>query len=307
MDRSRHGPHGSCAKTQGLGAPTPHTPALRMKWPVEVLARSAYAAGMNGRCLIVALLFAPGLHAAQPESPTEAEAQKTEAAAETDAAAQNGDAATPEDSGAASTSTPPSTPPSDGDDDGPGEGDRSFSHGGQFGLRVGVTGGYRMIFRYDASPYCSEPDIAKPPKDQQKFCGHVAPMALDVALSFAPIGGIEPYAWARFGLKGEPETNTNEVLILGAGARIYTMSDSAFKIFIEPAIGAEFESGAGNPLWETNNPEYKKDVVFHLAAGPQYDFARAVGIYANAGITTGILRSIHSNLELSLGVQARVP
>ncbi len=274
---------------------------------------------MNGRCLIVALLFAPGLHAAQPESPTDADAQNADAAAENDAAAQatdaaaqpadpaahSGDAATPEAGGA--TSTPPSTPPSVGDDGGPGEGDRSFSHGGQFGLRVGVTGGYRMIFRYDASPYCSEPDIAKPPKDQQKFCGHVAPIALDVALSFAPIGGIEPYAWARFGLEAEPETNTNEGLIIGAGARIYTMSDSAFKIFIEPAIGAEFESGAGNPLWETNNPEYKKDVVFHLAAGPQYDFARAIGIYANAGITTGILRSIHSNLELSLGVQARVP
>jgi hypothetical protein len=94
---------------------------------------------------------------------------------------------------------------------------------------------------------------------------------------------------------------------VGAGVRIYTMSDSAFKIFIEPAVGAELEGGSGNPVWGTNNPEYKKDMVFHLAAGPQFDVAKAVGIYANAGITTGILRSIHSNLEAQLGVQVRAP
>lgn len=193
------------------------------------------------------------------------------------------------------------------DEDGPGEGDRTFSHASQFGLRLALVGGYRMIFRYDESPFCSEPDTSKAVKDQQKFCGHVAPLALDVALSFAPLGSVEPYLWGRFGLAGEPETNTKEVVIVGAGARIYTMSDSAFKIFIEPAIGAELESGAGNPLWELNQPEYKKDIVFHLAAGPQYDVAKAVGIFASAGITTGILRSIHSNLELGLGVQVRAP
>ena len=191
--------------------------------------------------------------------------------------------------------------------DEPGPEDRSFGHGGQFGLRVGVVGGYRMIFRYDQSPYCSEPDLAKAPNDQQKFCGHAAPFALDTALSFAPLGSLEPYLWGRFGLAKESETNTNQVIIVGAGTRVYTMSDSAFKVFIEPAIGAELEGGSGNPLWQTNDPEYKKDVVFHLAAGPQFDVAKALGIYTHAGITTGILRSIHSNLEAELGVQVRAP
>jgi opacity protein-like surface antigen len=206
----------------------------------------------------------------------------------------------------ASEPKPDATKKSDKGDE-PGPEDRSFSHGGQFGLRLGVVGGYRMVFRYDQSPYCSEPDITKQPKDQQKFCGHAAPFALDTALSFAPIGGLEPYLWGRFGLAKESETNTNQVIIVGAGVRIYTMSDSAFKIFIEPAVGAELEGGSGNPVWGTNNPEYKKDMVFHLAAGPQFDVAKAVGIYANAGITTGILRSIHSNLEAQLGVQVRAP
>jgi hypothetical protein len=190
----------------------------------------------------------------------------------------------------------------------PGE-DDDFGHGGQFGLRVGLVGGYRMVFRYDKSPYCSEPKLDKAAKDQQKFCGHAGPLAIDIGISFAPLDGIEPFLWGRFGLSGESETNTEELILVGAGARIYTMSDSKFKIFIEPAVGVELEDGAGNQLWKYGGatPEYKTDLVFHLAAGPQLDVAKAFGFYLNAGITTGVLRYIHSSLELQGGVQLRVP
>jgi hypothetical protein len=90
------------------------------------------------------------------------------------------------------------------------------------------------------------------------------------------------------------------------------MSDSKLKIFVEPAIGMELEGGAGNAAWVFRNsgnakPDYKTDFLFHLAVGPQYDFARAVGVYVSAGLTTGILRYIHTQLELSGGVQVRVP
>jgi hypothetical protein len=188
--------------------------------------------------------------------------------------------------------------------------DEDFGHGMQFGLRAGLTGGYRMVFRYDKSPFCRSPDSMKVDKDQQKFCGHGAPLALDLAISFAPLDFAEPFVWARFGLKGEPQTNTEAVLAFGAGARIYTMSDSKFKIFVEPAVGVEVEGGAGNADWQfddTSTPEYKTDFLFHLAVGPQYDFARAFGIYLNAGITTGVLRYIHTGLELSGGAQLRLP
>ncbi len=128
------------------------------------------------------------------------------------------------------------------------------------------------------------------------------------------LDGVEPYAWTRLGLSGEAETNTNPLRAFGVGVRIYTMSDSRLKIFVEPAFGMEFEDGAGNPDWQfgkgTPNPvepEYKTDMLFHLAVGPQYDFARAVGLYAQAGITTGVLRSIHTQLEIGGGVQLRVP
>ena len=185
--------------------------------------------------------------------------------------------------------------------------DKVFGHKGQFGLRVGLVGGYNMVFRYDQSPLCSPYDAAKPASEQQKFCGHAAPLAIDVAASFAPLDFIEPYVFMRLGLSGETQTDTLPVKILGAGARIYTMSDSAFKIFIEPALACEFEGGAGTVSYPGYNPQYKNDLLIHLAAGPQIDVARYVGFFANAGLTTGILRGIHTQLELQAGVQARLP
>jgi hypothetical protein len=185
--------------------------------------------------------------------------------------------------------------------------DSSFGHGFQFGLRAGLVGGYNMIFRYDRSPFCAAYDPSKQLKDQQKFCGHAAPLALDLALSFAPLSFVEPYIFARFGLKSESQTDTQPLKVLGAGARIYTMSDSAFKIFVEPAVAYEFEGGGGLATYQANQPSYKNDLLFHLAAGPQFDVAKFVGFYLDAGLTTGILRSIHSELELQGGVQARFP
>lgn len=203
------------------------------------------------------------------------------------------------------------------------EGDSSekdFGHGGQFGLRLGAVWGYRMVFRYPDSPFCSTPDTAKTVDDQQQFCGHGGPWALDAGLSFAPLDSIEPYVWGRVGLGGEDQTNTESVLILGAGVRIYTMSDAALKIFVEPAVGFELEGGADDALYDPAapggwdpldradySPEYKRDLVFHLAAGPHWDFSENFGAYASAGLTVGVLRYIHASMELQLGVQARLP
>lgn len=188
------------------------------------------------------------------------------------------------------------------------EADDRFGHRGQGGLRVGLVGGYRMVLRYDDSPFCAEPDLSKAnPNDQQKFCGHTAPLALDVALSYGLVDSLEPYLWGRFGLQAEDETDTEPVIIVGVGSRIYTMADSAFKIFIEPAAGLELEGGRDTAVYQLNDPEYKTDLVLHLAAGPQLDLSKNFGVFLDAGMTTGILRSIHTNLELQLGVQGRLP
>jgi hypothetical protein len=182
-----------------------------------------------------------------------------------------------------------------------------YGHGGQFGLRLGLQGGYRMIFRYDHSPFCTPFDFSKTVKKQNKFCGHASPLAIDVAPSFAPVDAVELFLWGRFGLSGEDDTDTDPLLVFGGGVRLYTMSDSRFKIFIEPGVAFEVEGGQGDPVYQQNQPQYKTDLLFHLAAGPQYDVSKGVGLYLDAGMTTGIFRAIHSTLELTGGVQVRVP
>jgi hypothetical protein len=190
----------------------------------------------------------------------------------------------------------------------PGEGD-NYGHGRQLGLRAGLVGGYQMVFRYDESPFCKQPDPIKLDKDQQKFCGHQSPLALDLALSFGVFDALEPFVWGRFGFKGVAETNTKPLMLFGAGVRVYTMSDSRFKVFIEPALGLEIEKGYGNADWKPKEGDYKykTDLIFHVAAGPQFDIAKAVGIYMGAGITAGVLRSLHTDLILTAGLQFRAP
>jgi len=163
-----------------------------------------------------------------------------------------------------------------------------------------------MVFRYDSSPYCIDP-AKNQGSDPQRLCGFSPPVGLDLGLGFAPIGSLEPFAWGRFGFAAESQTNTKPLTLLGAGVRIYTRSEDAFKIFLEPAVGFEFEGGSGNPRWNTSGISYKSDMVFHLAAGPQIDLAPGVGLYADAGLTVGVLRAISSTMELQAGVQVRAP
>jgi hypothetical protein len=184
----------------------------------------------------------------------------------------------------------------------------TFGHGFQFGLRGGVVLGYKMDFRYDKSPFCQKPDT-KPPGDQQKVCGFGTSPAFEGALSFGVLDSIEPYLFGRFGFSNDTHTNTDPLLLVGAGARVYTMSDSRFKLFVEPALAWELEGGAGDPAYSppTLHPSYKRDLVFHIGVGPQYDFAKVFGLYLNAGLDVGVLRSISATLLLNVGVQFRAP
>jgi opacity protein-like surface antigen len=186
--------------------------------------------------------------------------------------------------------------------------DDPFGHGGQFGLRAGVVLGYRMVLRYnDQSPYCSAPNPSKAVSDQQKFCGYGAPVASDFGLSYGVLDFIEPFIWGRFGFSADTHSDTNPLVLAGAGVRLYTMSDAAFKIFVEPAVAVEFEKSQGTPAWQTNTPKYGTDFVFHLAAGPQIDFHHNFGVYATAGVSISVVRALASSLDLNIGVQARYP
>lgn len=186
----------------------------------------------------------------------------------------------------------------------------TFGHGFQFGLRGGVVLGYKMDFRYQHSPLCTPYDASKGSWDQQqKICGFGSSPAAEVALSFAVLDSLEPYVFGRFGFSAESKTDTTAQFLFGAGVRLYTMSDSRFKIFIEPGIAYEGDGAVGSAEYNPPglNPEYKKDLIFHLGIGPQYDFAKQFGAYINTGLDVGVLRSISAALILNIGIQLRMP
>jgi len=186
--------------------------------------------------------------------------------------------------------------------------DTNHSHRGQFNLRLALGGSYRIVMRYADSPPCSA--TLTDQGDPRTFCGFGAPMTLDTAIGFAPIAGVEPFLWGRFGLAKETVTNTTPLVILGAGARLYTMSDSAFKFFIEPAVGIELDretSPKTNNVFTRQPAQHKQDFIVRLTIGPQYDFAKNFGAYLGAGLTVGMLRSLQTWMDLHVGVQARFP
>jgi hypothetical protein len=183
----------------------------------------------------------------------------------------------------------------------------TFGHGFQFGIRGGIVFGYKMDFRYDKSPLCRKLDTTKADNEQQKICGFGSPAGTELALSFGVLDSVEPYLFARFGFSGESKTNTKPLQLIGLGARLYTMSDSRFKMFIEPALAYETEGGYGSKDFTPASftPAYKKDLIFHVGVGPQYDFAKAFGIFINGAVDVGVLRSISANLVLNVGAQLR--
>jgi hypothetical protein len=259
--------------------------------------------------LVPAALFTSERRASAAEAEEAAappEAGAKDAPASPDVAAQTKLKTEKQEEAAAPPADEKATPPKNQDKES-GE-DDTYGHGMQFGIRAGIVFGYKMDFRYDHSPLCHEYD-GKAVNEQQKICGFGAPPGAEIALSFGVLDGVEPYLFGRFGFSGESKTNTKPLQFIGVGARLYTMSDSRLKIFIEPALAWETEGGFGDPKWAPTglNPAYKKDLIFHLGVGPQYDVAKAFGIFVNGGVDVGVLRAISATLFLNLGAQLRFP
>lgn len=176
----------------------------------------------------------------------------------------------------------------------------TYGHQGQFGLRAGVGVGYKVLVRADDSPPCDVDGDG----DVESVCAYNTPGVFDLAASFAVFDAIEPYVWMRFGLSEDDTTLTEATRLIGAGLRVYTMSDAQLKLFFEPALAVEFEGATDAAPTDAN---YDTDFVVHGHFGLQYDFMAYLGLYASIGPNVSFVRAIATELEGSIGLQARVP
>jgi hypothetical protein len=137
------------------------------------------------------------------------------------------------------------------------------------------------------------------------------PPQIGLALGFALVDFFEPFVLARFGLSNDADhTNSGKTFLIGAGARLYTISDSKLKVFFSPWLGLDFTKGPvdpENPNLHIDESNYRTDLLVHLDLGPELDVSRQVGIYLSGGLTMGLLRYLSADAELSLGVQVRAP
>jgi hypothetical protein len=115
------------------------------------------------------------------DEPAEAEASEAPAGGEEAEASDSEKAEEADEKPAAKPKAEDSKAPDDDD----------YGHFMQFGLRAGLVGGIRMVFRYDPSPRCKDP--ADDPDEPMKFCGFKEPLGIDLALSFAPLDALEPF------------------------------------------------------------------------------------------------------------------
>ena len=188
-----------------------------------------------------------------------------------------------------------------------------WGHQLQVGFRAAYLAGFVVDFRYqDTSPYCVT-QKGGIPDQERKSCGFMGPGAIDAAISIGLTDSLEPYLWGRFGLADTDQTNTTAIKLVGVGLRVYSMAESRFKIFVEPAVGVDF-SGQGDQRnfidFEKVVPpkmNYETDLVIRLGFGPQFEIWRFLGLYAEAGATMGVLRSFQMTLDFGGGIQIRTP
>lgn len=181
---------------------------------------------------------------------------------------------------------------------------RTYGHGLQFGLRPGIVFPYKVQFRFDDSPQCDAVQDGMT-SEGKSTCGFVSAPQTEIALSFAPFDSLEPFIWARFGLRSEEQTRTAPAMIVGGGLRFYTMNEAKFKLFFEVAAGVQLE-GATDPNLE-DNLRYDPQFLGRLGFGPQFDFNRYIGLYASVGPGVSTPRAITMQLEANAGLQVRIP
>jgi hypothetical protein len=165
-----------------------------------------------------------------------------------------------------------------------------LSHKFQFGLAVLPGFGYRFIVPYEDDAKCGEGD--------NRVCSGSLPVFLDVQPSFGFAHHWDILVDLRFGL-GKDFTNTRQ-FAMAPGFRYWVSPHDNLKFFA--TIQAAYDvTTQNNAALKRNN-----DWALRNSNGFMYEVMRNLGLYIQFGETLGFVRWMRFEIDVGLGVQARL-
>jgi hypothetical protein len=166
-----------------------------------------------------------------------------------------------------------------------------LNHDMQFGLGVFVGSGYRGLFPYQENIYCGQ--LGK------RVCTTRIPAFIDVQPSFGVAQHWDLLVDLRFGVEQDPVSATHQLAVAG-GFRYWVDPDLATKFFATLEVAYDATTEHVDTL-------KKYDVALRNANGVMFEVMRNLGFYAQFGETIGFVRWLRLEIDLGLGVQARLP
>lgn len=166
-----------------------------------------------------------------------------------------------------------------------------LSHKFQFGLAIMPGFGYRLIVPYEDEASCGE--VGK------RVCSGSLPAFLDLQPSFGFAHHWDLVVDLRFGL-GKDFTGTHQ-LAMAPGFRYWVSPHDNMKFFATIQVAYDVTT-QNNAALKRNN-----DWALRNSNGFMYEIMRNLGLYVQFGETLGFVRWLRFEIDVGVGVQARLP
>lgn len=169
-------------------------------------------------------------------------------------------------------------------------------HRGQVGLSLMPGIGYRVIARYHEDQTC----LDSSPDDSKWVCTNRVPFFLDLQLSYGLASRLDLIADVRLGIARESALGVGRQLAIAPGLRFWLEDDVRLKFYT--TVQGLWD---GTTQGQADVPD--QDFGLRNSNGLMYDVTRNLGVFFQFGETIGVLRWFRMEVDVGVGIQARLP
>ncbi|MEA2696042.1 MAG: hypothetical protein QOI66_313 [Myxococcales bacterium] len=166
-----------------------------------------------------------------------------------------------------------------------------LDHKLQFGFALLPGIGYRAIFPYQENIGCGQTD--------KRVCSGRLPFFIDVQPSFGFAIHWDVLVDLRFGIE-QDFTQTRQFAV-APGFRYWVDPELPVKFFTSLQVAYDITAQRNGLL------KHNDDVAFRNSNGMMFELLRNFAFYIQAGETIGFVRWLRFEIDLGVGVQARIP